>query len=258
MSRYSRATEHDTVTTATYALFHLDPQGEPVPFYVGESTDPGRRFRQHQRDCRDPLTEKEAYVYLRDLSFPEFHYEVMHGMTEAEAVERLTKAGFTLYNGNRGIAVTTKVKRKESEWSRINREAMERVERAERRTVLHNSAQQLTKSEIVRQRINGAELDVDVLDGLTWTECPIELIPRQRKLPKKPEECRAEYVKYGDINIYVGWRNNGKNATHYARDTANYKESTRQLTWSDKPRTRREVLQHLVWCSKRDGFWLSY
>lgn len=199
------------VATTAYLLYYLN-DGEKVPFYCGEAIDPARRFKQHQRDAANPMTEKEAYRFLRDHSIREFFYEVVPNTTEADLVTELTLAGFRMFNANRGIRSSAKKRKTLSVFSVINRQADETLERRERRNILHSPAQQLTKSEIVATRIRGEFPTVEQLSSCEWRACPPEMLGVD--VARTAE--RGEYTKIGDVSIYLAMRKK-KDITAVAR-----------------------------------------
>lgn len=218
-------------TTHTYALLYDGPEG-PIPFYVGEAIDPAARFKQHVRDAANPLSAKEAYEFLRSHSIRDFYYEVLDGVTEAEAVRELTLAGFTIYNANRGIRSTTKKKRDDT-FARLNRQAEERIERAERRTILHGKGQQLTKSQVVAARIRGELPTVEQLSSCEWHATAPQMIGGTAA--NSADHC--EFTRIGDISIYVATRGK-KDITAQARHRDGRVCSLPSHVWWRCPRDR--------------------
>ena len=197
-----------TEVTHTYLLWHADTAGNPVPFYVGESLDPIDRYKDHVR-AFNKGDKKEAYDYLRKHSIASFDYESVPDKTEAELVTELTLAGFTLYNANRGRAKATKT----NGWKRANDEALKRLDdAANRRVRLHNAAQQLTKSELVRQRITNDLPTLEQLQAATWIECPGLLLGLRGASAE-----RAEYTKFGDVSIFVAYRRDDRESSAVVR-----------------------------------------
>jgi hypothetical protein len=181
-------------------ILHAGP--DCMPFYVGESKDPATRFKQHVRDAANPLNEKEAYTFLRENNITKFDYEVVPNVTEAELVCELTLLGFKLYNSNSGITKSVK-KARDDTFQVLNRQAECRLNAP--RKILHGPAQQLTKSEIVAQRIRNEVPTLDQLLAAEWRDCPIE----QLGVKAARTGTHAKYAKFGDISVYVGFRKNG-------------------------------------------------
>jgi hypothetical protein len=226
-----------TEATQTYTLFYLQ-DGEPVIFYVGEAIDPAARFKRHQRDAADPLNEKEAYAYLREHGVTEFFYEVVPDITEAELVRELTLAGVRLYNSNGGIRSATK-KRRDTVFAAINAEAHERLERSERRTLLHNAAQTYSKSQTVAQRIRGDVPSVTQMLDAEWRPCPPEMLSSTVARTAQA----AEYARFGDVSVYVATRR--KDTCVVARNTRTSKECTLpKPLWWGAPRERLFAILH--------------
>lgn len=224
--------------TTTYVLFHHGPNGEPIYFYVGEAVAPDVRFKQHQRDFRNPLTTKEAYLYLQEHGITEFFYAVLDGVTEAQAVEELTKAGHRIYNANKGVSTTVK-KRKDHTFAKINRQAEEAIERRAR---LYNSAQNYSKSEVVRQRITGDYPSLEELLDARWTECPSALLSAD--VGRTGE--RAEYCKLGDISVFVAYKNKDRMLSVLARHRDGRECRLPKPLWYGPKALRETLLRNLV------------
>jgi len=220
-----------TSETRTYLLFYIDSNGEPQPFYVGESLNPAARLNQHRRDAADPLNEKEAYAFLRESNIKHFEMEVVDGKTERELVTELTLAGCRLFNSNAGIRTTVK-KKHDHTFAKLNREAEAvlaiREAAAARRNRLHSDRQSLSKSEIVRQRITGAIPTVDELQACEWFDCPPELVREQ--LAKTADGAR--YCKWGDFNVYVAFKNKERETACCARSRVGKSLWNRGAGWT--------------------------
>lgn len=248
-----------TLTTHTYILFHDSADG-PIPFYVGESQDPTTRLRQHKRDAADPLNEKEAYNYLRENSIMSFDMEIVADKSERELVEELTLAGLRLYNSNAGIGKTAKKQRLISPYVAANRSAelalslKDAAAKSGRRNLLHNDAQQLTKSEVTRQRILGAIPTVEELSAFTWKECPPELMGM--KTAKTAE--RAEYIRWADYTLLIAYRKKDREATCVVKHPTKGQLWANGETWIQNTRTRCLELVTTRWADKTDQWVTSY
>lgn len=248
-----------TVTTHTYILFHDSVDG-PTPFYVGESQDPSGRLRQHRRDSADPLNSKEAYEYLRQANIKDFEMEIVDGKSERELVEELTLAGFRLFNANAGIRSTAKKQKVLSPYAQTNRSAetklalQEAAERSGRRNRLHGSAQQLTKSEVTRQRILGAIPAVAELQAFEWKDCPPELMGM--KTAKTAE--RAEYIRWSDYTILCAYRKKDRHATCVAKHPEKGQLWANGESWIEN--TKQRCLELIVerWNDDNDRWVVPY
>ena len=190
--------------TKTYVILCEEPSGTQAR-YVGEAIEPAARFRRHQRNAANPANEKSFYRFLREHGIRNWYYEVLDGVTEAEAIAELTLAGAVLFNDNAGITSTVK-KKKDHSFSRLNRDADERVEQSERRQVLHGKAQVLSKSDVVRQRLLNAIPTVEELMDAPWRSQPAEMLGVQ--IAKTATS--AEYLRWSDYKFSIAYREKRK------------------------------------------------
>lgn len=247
------------LTTHTYILFHDTVDG-PTPFYVGESADPAARLKAHRRDAADPLNEKEAYAYLRDHSITAFDMEIVNDKSERELVEELTLAGFRLYNSNAGIGKTAKKQRVVSPYVAANRCAetvmalREASEKSGRRIMLHNSAQQLTKSEVTRARILGAVPTVAELEAFTWKDCPPELMGM--KTAKTAD--RSEYIRWADYTLLISYRKKDREVTCVVKHPTKGQLWANGESWIQNTKRRCLELVTSRWADDVDQWVASY
>lgn len=177
-----------------YVLIGTKKSGEDEIFYCGRADDAKHRERQHRRDCANPLNAKEAYEYARQAFNGEFRFEVIAdedaSNTEDFWVTTLIKDGHPLKNAVRGNSVVPK-KRETSAVSKAFREVNERAMRQA------STAQQLTKPQILAQRIRKDIPTAGELHQLVWIDQPVEHIKGAK---------HVEFLKFGDFSIYIGWK----------------------------------------------------
>ena len=177
-----------------YVLVGTKKSGEEEIFYCGRADDASSRERQHRRDCADPLNAKEAYEYARQAFNGEFRFEVIAkedvSNTEDFWVTTLIKDGHPLKNAVRGNSTVPK-KRETSAVSKAFRATNERAMRQA------SPLQQLTKSEILAQRIRKDVPSAGELHQLIWTDQPLEHVKGAKQV---------EFLKFGDFSIYLGWK----------------------------------------------------
>lgn len=83
-----------------YALYYDTPKGRQY-IYVGITSDPKRRWGDHQRGMADEMNLKDAYIAARAIGTDRIGFEVLDDraeFTEAEWVTKLTEQGHTLTN----------------------------------------------------------------------------------------------------------------------------------------------------------------
>ena len=171
----------------------------------------------HLQNCRNGI-EKPLYEAMRAEGIDNFRIEYLDttasGKTEHDYVVLATKAGHKLLNANSGNKAVAK---KRSNFKREQDAALLRLElkeaAAKRRNILHNKAQALTKPEIVRQRIlNEAPSAEELIEAERF---PCNGLMLGEKYGKTAE--RAEYLRWGDVSIYIGYRKNDRERTMIVR-----------------------------------------
>jgi hypothetical protein len=110
--------------------------------------------------------------------------------------------GHPLQNAVRGNSVVPK-KRETSPISKAFREVNARAMREDRKT---SSAQQLTRPQVLAQRIRKDVPTAGELHQLVWIEQPPEVMGEKYMKGTK----HVEYLKFGDFSIYLGWKGKWK------------------------------------------------
>jgi hypothetical protein len=176
-------------------------------------------------------------------------------------VNTLTQAGYKLQNASIGNSKVTK--QRDYSWRDMNRAADQAIDAvelartsAEKRNRLHNDAQNLTKPELVRQRLTNSFPTAEELDAYTWTECPAEMFPWNR-LPKDTSQIKAEYCKLGDYMLFVARRKH--QAATYLKNTRFAVTPTNRTCWQkcDARRPRIHMIERLLTNLPDRKYWTS-
>ena len=203
---------------------------EPRFHYVGQTKKTiEERFAEHVKGARGSLSNKPLYEVMRNVGIDDFRIVLLDttecGLHESDYVRTLIEAGHPLQNANLGNAKITKAR--DYSWRDINREAMARTSE-HRRNRLHGESQNLTKPELVRQRVTGEIPTAEELDAMLWVGCPPELLPFGKTL-KNTDKIRAEYCKFGDLILMIAWRKGGY-AT-YLKNQRTVQATSKKATW---------------------------
>lgn len=208
-------TKHETI----YGIFRDGADGEPLWQYVGKTTADLMAYwkHTHKKNCLNGI-EKALYEEMRHIGIEHFYITALSddgSMSEADWIRELTIQGHKLLNENRGNTVQAKrPSRAKSTFQIMNREAAKNLEVSERKKRLHGIAQQLSKSELVRQRITGAVPTFEEMMEAEYRPCPGEML--STKLGKSAE--RAEYTKLGDFTILCAFRKGDKEVAVLVRN----------------------------------------
>lgn len=189
-----------------YVLVGTKRSGDEEIFYCGRADNPTTRERQHLIGIADPFNAKDAYEYARQAFNGNVRLEVIAtedtSNTEDFWVETLIKEGHPLQNAVRGNSVVPK-KRETSAVSKAFRDVNARAKREERKA---SSAQQLTRPQVLAQRIRKDVPTAGELHQLVWIEQPPEVMGEKYMKGTK----QVEYLKFGDFSIYLGWKGKWK------------------------------------------------
>lgn len=226
------------------------PEDNPSFHYVGKTvSDVDVYFRFTHKKNYDNGIVKSLYEHMRHHGGIEAFRiikldDTTNGMTEADYVRSLTLDGHKLLNDNKGNSkVAAKPSRAKSLFAQMNREAEQRIELAERashRKILHGKTQQLSKSEIVGQRIRGDVPSSAEMSAATYYSCPVEMLGVA--IAKRAE--RAESTQVGDYRVLVAWRNKDKEHTIICRRRDGQECTDGLGRWSRAPMGRAlEVLE---------------
>lgn len=231
------------------------PLDQPEFHYVGQTKKTiNARFAEHLKGAANPLTHKPLYEHMRTVGIDQFRIVLLDntesGLFEADYVRTLTEAGYKLLNASVGNNKVSKTR--DYSWRDMNRAAERTLDLAElaeraasRRNLLHGDSQNLSKPEIVRQRLTNTFPTLDELEAYKWTDCAPELLP-WRKLAKDTSKITAQYCKFGDYMLMIAWK--AGVAAYFIKNTRNHTSTTNITTWEkcSGPNQRSKMLERVV------------
>jgi hypothetical protein len=208
---------------------------------------------------------RHLYEHMRTIGINHFRIidldTTASGLFEAGYVRTLTQAGYKLLNASAENSKVTK--QRDYTWREINcavDRAMDVAElaksSAERRNRLHNDAQNLTKPELVRQRLTNSFPTAEELDAYEWVECPPEMPPRNR-LPKDTSTIKAEYCKFSDYMLFIARRKH--QAATYLKNTRFATTPANRTSWQkcDASKPHIHMIERLLTTMPDRRYWTS-
>lgn len=211
----------------------------PTIHYIGTTArDVHQRFAEHVKGANDPLNSKELYEAMRVHGIENFSVlplgSTADGLHESDFVKAAILEGHPLTNSNMGNNKVSKPK--DFTFRDQNREADKRIDLAElaksssdRRNRLHAPSQNLTKPEIVRQRVLGHIPTAEEWNELKWMPSEVLLMP-WRKLPKNTDDITTESCRYGDYLVILAFRK-GQWAS-YVKNSTKAEATSYNTSWS--------------------------